>query len=146
MSFAGQAWLKKNHNCCRSSVCSVCTFFIVSVQQWSSSVPRSTRIFLCYSGCIDGYSRRLQWLEVNPSNNDRQCIARYYMECVRHLKGCATYITCDAGTENTTVAALHCYFHDSTECHRYVKSTANQRIEAFWCQLRRNRLEFYLDF
>lgn len=68
------------------------------------------------------------------------------MDCVKQNKGCPAFVSSDCGTENTVVAGLHCYFHKSIESHRYVKSTSNQRIEAFWCQLRRNRVEFYMDF
>ncbi|XP_065915413.1 uncharacterized protein [Dysidea avara] len=37
-------------------------------------------------GSIDGYSRRILWLHVSPSNNDPYIIAGYYLECVTTLK------------------------------------------------------------
>ena len=36
----------------------------------------------CIHGAIDGYSRRIMWLEVGPSNNDPSVIAQYYIDCV----------------------------------------------------------------
>ena len=38
-------------------------------------------------GCIDGYSRRIMWLEVNPSNNDPLCVSRYFVDCVQSCQG-----------------------------------------------------------
>ena len=31
--------------------------------------------------CIDGYSRKILWLNVSPTNNDPQVIATYFIEC-----------------------------------------------------------------
>ena len=38
-------------------------------------------------GAIDGYSRRIMWLEVGPSNNDPSVIAQYYIDCGRQIGG-----------------------------------------------------------
>ena len=34
-------------------------------------------------GCIDGFSRRLIWLEVGPTNKNPEVIAKYYLEAVK---------------------------------------------------------------
>jgi hypothetical protein len=39
------------------------------------------------SGCIDGYSRRIMWLEVGPSNSNPHYIAKYYLDCVEKTGG-----------------------------------------------------------
>jgi len=39
----------------------------------------------CIHGSIDGYSRRLLWLEVSQSNNNPRVIAMYYLEAIRRL-------------------------------------------------------------
>lgn len=38
-------------------------------------------------GCIDGFSRRIMWLEVNPSNNNPAAVAKYYVDCIGQNKG-----------------------------------------------------------
>ena len=37
----------------------------------------------CIHGCIDGYSRRIMWLEVGPSNNNPAIICQYFLDCVK---------------------------------------------------------------
>lgn len=54
----------------------------------------------CIHGCIDGYSRRILWLEVAYSNNNPRIIAGYYVDCVQQLGGTAKIIRSDRGTEN----------------------------------------------
>ena len=36
-------------------------------------------------GCIDGYSRRIMWLEVGTSNNDPTVVARYFVNCITEV-------------------------------------------------------------
>ena len=45
----------------------------------------------------------------------------------------------DMGTENGLTASIQCYFRDDITAHRYVPSTCNQRIEAWWSFFARNR-------
>ena len=54
-------------------------------------------------GCIDGFSRRLLWLEVGPTNKNPEVIAKYYLEAVRQLGGVPRKIRSDDGTENSTI-------------------------------------------
>ena len=37
----------------------------------------------CIHGSIDGYSRRLLWLEVGSSNNNPMLVAKYYIDYVK---------------------------------------------------------------
>ena len=37
-------------------------------------------------GCSDGFSRRILWLEVGPSNNDPKVIANYYFQLVEQQR------------------------------------------------------------
>ena len=39
----------------------------------------------CIQGAIDGYSRRIIWLEVSQSNNNPAIIAMYYLEALKVL-------------------------------------------------------------
>ena len=58
----------------------------------------------CTHGAIDGYSRRVMWLEVGPSNNNPHIIAQYYVDCVQQMGGTSRIIRADCGTENVYVA------------------------------------------
>ena len=40
------------------------------------------------SGCIDGYSRRIMFLQVAATNHDPAIIAYYYLRCVKQIQGC----------------------------------------------------------
>ena len=64
----------------------------------------------CIHGAIDGYSRRVLWLEVGPSNNDPSIVAKYYLDCVKQLGGTARIIRGDRGTENGNIAAAQRFF------------------------------------
>ena len=41
----------------------------------------------CIHGALDGYSRRVLWLEVGPSNNDPRIVGQYYLSYIRQIKG-----------------------------------------------------------
>lgn len=57
-------------------------------------------------GCIDGFSRKILWLDVATSNNKPEIIAYYYLTTVQKLKLVPTLIRSDLGTENCLVEAL----------------------------------------
>ena len=57
-------------------------------------------------GCIDGYSRRILWLEMRTTNNDPRVTEKYFLDCV-HSAGCVSRIVRgDNGTENVNMAAI----------------------------------------
>ena len=104
-------------------------------------------------GAIDGYSRRVLWLKVTRTNNNPAVIAKFYHDCIEELGGCPRILTTDPGTENVHIAALQCYLRGSSaddlageKSHRYVASTANQRIECWWSSLRRSRTSWWINF
>ena len=41
------------------------------------------------NGCMDGYSRRIMWLEVGMSNNDPTVVAGYFVKCITEVGGTA---------------------------------------------------------
>lgn len=100
----------------------------------------------CIHGAIDGYSRRIMWLEVGPSNNDPAVIARYYVDCVQQMGGTARIIRADCGTENVHVAGLQRFFHNDENSFLYGKSCSNQRIEAFWGMLKKSCMEWWICY
>jgi hypothetical protein len=98
----------------------------------------------CIHGAIDGYSRRVLWLEVSSSNNDPEIVGKYYADYVDTIEGTSRIIRADRGTENVNVEALQRFFRRSSEddfardkSFMYGRSTSNQRIEAWWGLLRK---------
>ena len=69
----------------------------------------------CIHGAIDGFSRRILWLDVGPTNNDPSVICQYFIDCVRQLGGTARVIRADHGTENGYVAAAQRFFRRNAQ-------------------------------
>lgn len=102
------------------------------------------------SGCIDGFSRYLLWLNVYFTNKDPSIIGGYFMQTLRRLSGGPKLMRADMGTENVIVRDIQMDLmgEGRNGCNRsYIEgvSTLNQRIEAFWCQLRKQCLEFWMQ-
>ncbi|XP_061164518.1 uncharacterized protein LOC133173551 [Saccostrea echinata] len=107
---------------------------------------------IAISGCIDGYSRYVIWLEASTTNSDPKVIASYYLEAVRKANGCPKRIRADLGTENTSVRDMQIFLRQDhndefsgEKSFLCGKSTHNQRIEWFWGLLRREMGQFYID-
>lgn len=103
-------------------------------------------------GCIDGFSRRIMWLEVGTTNNDPHVVVQYFLNCVRQVGGSPSIVRADCGTENVKVAGVQRFLrrdsHDSfagDKSFMYGKSVSNQRIEAWWSQLRQSCTEFWIN-
>lgn len=97
-------------------------------------------------GAIDGFSRKILWLEVTRSNSSPDNIAAFYLNTVKELKGCPVRLITDLGTENGLAASMQCYFQDNSDAHRYVSSTRNQRIEGWWSFYCRSRSAWWRNF
>ena len=110
----------------------------------------------CIHGAIDGYSRRILWLEVTPSNKDPCIIGYHFYEYVNLLGGTARIIRADRGTENVNVAAMQRFFRQvpvdgsdefsEEKSFLYGRSTANQRIEAWWGLLRKSCTDWWIRY
>lgn len=103
-------------------------------------------------GAIDGYSRKILWLEVSKSNNNPDSIAAMYLDCVHEVEACPVLLRTDCGTENGTMASMQAYFRQNQgdtfsgeNSHRYGTSPSNQRIECWWSFLRRGRSSWWID-
>ena len=104
-------------------------------------------------GCIDGYSRKVLWLELSRTNNNPAVIAAFYLDCLKELGGCPVILSTDPGSENCTMAAIQVRLrsectdpHASEKSHRFVESKHNQRIEAWWSFFRRSRSSWWINF
>ena len=99
----------------------------------------------CIHGCIDGFSRRIMWLEVGSTNNDSRVVAKYFLNCIRQIGGTATILRADYGTENVKVAGPCLDSLAASKSFIYGKSSSNQRIGAWWGQLRRNCTKWWIN-
>ena len=104
-------------------------------------------------GCIDGYSRKILWLKVSRTNNDPAVTGQHFLDAVEKYDGCPSILRTDDGTENVNMAAIQAYLRSSGEddfaganAHKYRSSPANQRIEAWWAFLRKNRSNWWINF
>lgn len=102
-------------------------------------------------GAIDGYSRRILWLEVAHTNKDPCVVGNYFVECVEQIGG-APVVRGDCGTENVYVAGIQRFLR--RECQddlagfksfMYGTSVANQRTEAWWSYLRRSSTTWWIN-
>lgn len=106
---------------------------------------------ICINGCIDGFSRKIIWMNAFTTSSDPKIIGGYYMEAVERLGGCPRIVRGDRGTENIKVRDFQRFLrrniHDGSviECYIEGSSTANQRIEYWWGFLRRESMEFYIS-
>ncbi|KAG1931015.1 hypothetical protein F2P79_021986 [Pimephales promelas] len=96
---------------------------------------------ICINGAIDGFARRILWLNAYCTSSDPQVIGGYFLETVRSLGGCPRI---HMGTENSTIRDMQRYLRRSDDdplagerSFIYGKSTANQRIESWWGILRK---------
>jgi hypothetical protein len=104
-------------------------------------------------GCVDGFSRRIIWLELMRSNKNPRLVAKHFLKHVKAARGCPTRVYTDPGTENGIIAGMQSYFraegsdeYAGSNAHKYVTSTRNQRIECQWSHFRKQRSSWWIDF
>lgn len=106
-------------------------------------------------GCTDGFSRKVLWLQLLPSNNDPSVIANCYLQSLSEsIPGqVPRKIRSDCGTENVLVCAMQCYMRrnhpDNCSGDRafiYGTSHSNQRQESWWSFYRRSSSSWIIDF
>ena len=89
----------------------------------------------CFNGAIlDGYSRRILWLEVSNSNNPSGVIAKYSLDSLANLGVCPRPLR-----ENAKLSVLQPFFRyndtdsfSGMKSFMYGNSVSNQRIESWW--------------
>ncbi|XP_046858691.1 uncharacterized protein LOC124452149 [Xenia sp. Carnegie-2017] len=104
-------------------------------------------------GCIDGFSRKILWLNIVPSNNDPRVVGRLFYDCISNMQLCPKILRTDRGTENGIMASAQCFLrrdgtdtHSDVNAHQYGSSHSNQRIEAWWAMLRRSWASWWMNF
>ena len=123
--------------------------FLWHVDGWDKLAPFGFYIH----GAIDGYSRRILWLEVGASNKNPRFIAWHYLEAVRQIGGVPRVIRSDKGTENVVMRDLQQLFRWNNEddlagSKSFIqgKSSSNQRIESWWSKLREGGGGWWMNF
>ena len=104
-------------------------------------------------GAVDGFSRKVLWLEVTRSNNLPEAVAKFYLDAVRQNEGCPLQTRTDCGTENGVIAGAQCYFRSDDnapfsgeQAHIFGPSTHNQRIENWWSHFRKTCSSWWINF
>ena len=102
-------------------------------------------------GCIDGFSRKLIWLEVGPTNKLPEVVAKYYLDATRLHGGVPLQMKADDGTEHALIEPIHLYLCSLNRDQGYnsfsiVTSPRNQRIESYWSTLQRDRIGWWRRF
>ena len=106
----------------------------------------------CIHGCIDGFSRRIMWLDVAASNNDPFHVCTNFADTVISLGGIPYVIRADRGTENGNIEMMQTYLRSINRDTRsslhatflYGKSTATQRIEAWWSKFQPQGMLYWI--
>ncbi|XP_051794230.1 endophilin-B2-like isoform X8 [Acanthochromis polyacanthus] len=55
---------------------------------------------VCINGCIDGFSRKVIWLNAYKTSSDPKVIGGYFVEALETLGKCPKLVCTDRGTEN----------------------------------------------
>ena len=106
-------------------------------------------------GCIDGFSRKILRLKVGASNKDPNVTAKLYLDTVSEFGGVPKYISVDDGTEHSIIEPMYIYLSsldsnreesDVLKSFKIISSPKNQRIEAYWSCLRRDKIGWWKEF
>lgn len=104
-------------------------------------------------GCIDGFSRKILWLELVKSNNNPYTVAPLFLKTVEAVKFVPKRLRTDCGTENGVMAAAQSFLrrnhedsYSGSKAHLYGSSHLNQRIEAWWSIFRKTKSGYIINF
>lgn len=104
-------------------------------------------------GCVDGFSRRIMWMHAYYTNKNPKVIAGYFLDSVVQNNICPQRIRSDRGTENVDIEQLQKFFrrHGADKyagefSFLYGTSVNNQRIEWMWGLLRRQGVQYWMNF
>lgn len=87
---------------------------------------------IAISGCIDGFSRYVLWMEAYTTNSDPKVVASYFIKTVSYIGGCP-----ERRNHPDSFAGERSFL--------YGRSTANQRIEGWWGNLRKQSAQFWMN-
>lgn len=101
---------------------------------------------------IDGYSRKILWLNITHSNNDPNIVASYFINCIEELRVLPTVVRADRGSENIVIGGIQAFLRENHDDNlsgersfRYGSSVTNQRIESWWSYFRKHRSDWWIN-
>ena len=107
---------------------------------------------ICLHGCIDGFSRKVIWLNAYFTNNNPKIVAGYFLEAIMQHEGCPSMVRGDRGTENITLGRIQRQLRQRHQdalsgdgSYMEGSSTSNQRIECWWGYLRKQCIQFWME-
>ncbi|VDI57952.1 Hypothetical predicted protein [Mytilus galloprovincialis] len=100
---------------------------------------------ICIHGCVDGFSRKIIWLQASITNKRPEVVADFFLKAVDNIKAFPSKIRCDPGTENGLTAAIQLTHTSDKKSVIYGSSVYNQRIERYWGWLRQSKSDFWIN-
>lgn len=107
---------------------------------------------IAISGCIDGFSRYVIWLKACYTNNNPRVIFGYFLTSLEELGNCPRSVRTDLGTENRHIEHIQTFLRNQNFSNQntlppfiYGTSQHNQRIESWWCILRKEHAQFWMN-
>jgi len=107
---------------------------------------------ICINGAIDGFSRKMLWLNAYHTSSDPAVVCGYFTGTLRALDGCPRIVRADMSTENSRIRdgqrflRRHgCDEFANEKSFLYGRSTSNQRIESWWAFLCKECVQFWMD-
>ena len=98
-------------------------------------------------GRIDGFSRKILWLKLSPSNKNPSEMVHYYLNTVLKVGGVPRRMRADRGVEDATVPVLQRFLRRNKSHQNclflFGKSIANQ---VWWSFLRKVFLQRWIKF
>lgn len=85
------------------------------------------------------------WLEVGATNKDPAVVAGFFTNCIPTIGGTAFGLRFDDGTENGHMADIQTLITGGNGHSTFGRSTANQRIEAYWGLLKKTCLQEWMN-
>lgn len=103
-------------------------------------------------GAVDGFSRKILWLQVATTNKDPDIISHFYLKALKKFNCIPRTVRTDKGTENPGVECLQISlrYDDSDDEAGYKsyfkgRSVHNQRIEKQWGLCRILCLDYWIN-
>lgn len=89
---------------------------------------------------------------VATTNNYSRLVAKYFLDTITQVGGAPSIVHADGGMENVNVAGIQRFlrqdltdFFAGANSFMYGKPVSNQRIDAWWGQLRKNSTDWWIN-
>lgn len=101
-------------------------------------------------GCIDGFSRRILWLNASHTNNNPRYVGQYFVTYLKQIKRIPRMVRSGGGNENVIIRDIQISLRSSHDdevagqmSYSVGRSTINQRIEMLWSFLMRSFTSYW---